>query len=124
MREGDAALDFYAVEEHELKPQDHALIPTGISIAIPQGHAGLIWDRSGIAAKNKIKTMGGVIDSNYRGEIKIILYNLGTESFKIKVGTRIAQMLIQKVEQYPIIEVDNLDETNRGDHGFGSSGLQ
>ena len=124
IQDGDAALDLYSSESISLPSQGHALIPTGIAMAIPKGYAGLIWDRSGLAAKNKLKTMGGVIDSNYRGEIKIIVYNLSTEDFNIEAGMRIAQMLIQKVEQPITLEVEELEETNRGNQGFGSTGLK
>ncbi|MEK7144060.1 MAG: dUTP diphosphatase, partial [Patescibacteria group bacterium] len=84
---------------------------------------GLVWDKSGLALNNGIKTMAGVIDSGYRGEIKIVLINLGDEDFEIKKGQKIAQMLVQKVERPEIELVDELNATERGGNGFGSTGL-
>ena len=124
LRPGDAAMDLYANEAKILQPNQRELISTGIAMAIPEGYAGLIWDRSGMAAKSGIKSMGGVIDSNYRGEIKVVLHNLSTQPFTIEKGMRIAQMLIQKVEQKQILEVEELDDTIRGEKGFGSTGTK
>ncbi len=121
---GDAAMDLYANEAKILQPNQRELISTGIAMAIPQGSVGLIWDRSGMAANHGIKSMGGVIDSNYRGEIKVVLHNLSGQPFAIEKGTRIAQMLIQPVEQKQILEVEELDDTIRGEKGFGSSGTK
>ena len=123
IRDGDAAMDLYSNEDVVLEPGQRLAVKTGIALAIPEGHAGLIWDRSGLAARNGITTMGGVIDSNYRGEIGIILQNHSSEPLQVEKGMRIAQMLIQKVEQRELVEVESLDETHRGDAGFGSSGL-
>ncbi len=120
----EAGLDLYSNEETILQPNERKLISTGIAMAIPEGYAGLIWDRSGMAAKNGLKTMGGVIDSTYRGEIKVIIHNLSSQPFKVEKGIRIAQMLIQKVEQKNIIEVQELDETERGSGSFGSTGVK
>ncbi len=124
IRLGDAGMDLYSNEEIILLPKERTLISTGISMAIPIGHVGLIWDRSGLAAKNGLTTLGGVIDETYRGEIKVVIYNSSNTSFTIERGTRIAQMLIQQVDQKKIIEVEELDETIRGDGSFGSSGLR
>lgn len=122
-RQGDAGLDLHAVENVIIPPQERKLIATGIAMAIPSGYAGLIWDRSGMAAKHGITTLGGVIDSNYRGEWKVILHNLSTEPFTVEKGMRIAQLLIQPVQKKEIVEVEELDEdTERGTEGFGSSG--
>src|SRR3989344_991251 len=121
---GDAGMDFFANEEVIIKPNQRKLVNTGISMAIPLGYVGLIWDKSGIASKHGIKTMAGVIDSSYRGEIKILLHNLSAEEFKIEKGTKIAQMLIQPVEQKAIVEVESLDDTKRGTGGFGSTGIR
>lgn len=122
-REHDAAFDIRAAQEHILKPLEHTMVRTGLKMAIPQGHVGLIWDRSGLATKNAITTMAGVIDAGYRGEICVVMINLGKENFKIEKGMRVAQMLIQPVLHVPIEETDTLDETTRGDGGFGSTGL-
>ncbi|MEA2098459.1 MAG: dUTP diphosphatase [Patescibacteria group bacterium] len=121
---GDAGIDFYSFEDdYILKPGEHKKFVTGIKIEIPEGYVGLVWDKSGLALKHCIKTMGGVIDSTYRGEIAIILINLGLKDYKVEKNTKIAQMLFQKVETAEIEEVDDLDNTQRGDGGFGSSGI-
>ena len=123
MRSGDAALDLYSIETKIIPPNQRVLIATGIAMAIPKGYAGLIWDKSGMAANHGIKSMGGVIDSNYRGEIKIILHNLSEVPFTVEKNTRIAQMLIQPVEEREVIEVAEFEEeTPRGKEGFGSTG--
>jgi dUTP pyrophosphatase len=123
-REGDAALDIRSSEDYILKIGERKAVKTGIAVEIPLGYAGLIWDRSGLAAKHGIKTMGGVIDANYRGEILVVLKNLGEEDFKIEKGMRIAQMLIQKVENMEVQEAEELSDTNRGEAGFNSSGYK
>jgi len=119
---GDAGMDLFSLGDFSIKPGERLACPTGISIAIPKVYAGLIWDKSGIASKSGIKTMAGVIDSGYRGEIKIVLINLSPDVYNIKKGDKIAQMLIQKVENPEIIEMEELDETIRGEGGFGSTG--
>jgi dUTP pyrophosphatase len=119
----DAGMDLFSNENLVLQPSELIICSTGISLAIPQGYVGLIWDKSGLASKNEIKTMGGVVDSSYRGEIGVILKNLSTREYKIKIGDKIAQMLIQKVSSPELIEVDNLDKTERGEGGFGSTGI-
>ena len=124
LRPGDAAMDLYSCENKIIQPNQRELISTGIAMAIPREHVGLIWDRSGMAANHGIKSMGGVIDSNYRGEIKVILHNLTNQAFTIEKGMRIAQMLIQEVTQNQIIEVEELDDTVRGEKAFGSTGLK
>ena len=109
-----------------LQPFQRSLIPCGISVAIPQGYAGFIVPRSGLAAKHGISIVNapGLIDSNYRGEIKAILVNLDPEeSFEIKRGDRIAQLVIMETPLVKLMEVDELDSTNRGASGFGSSGV-
>jgi len=121
---GDAGMDFFSVEDLILKPNKLAACATGIAMAIPEGFVGLIWDKSGIALKKEIKTMGGVIDSSYRGEVKIILKNLSSQNYEIKKGDKIAQMLIQKFESPDLEEVNDLDETERGEGGFGSTGIR
>jgi len=120
----DAGLDLRARETKVIEPGKHEVVKTGLKVAIPTGHVGLIWDRSGLAAKHFITTMGGVLDSGYRGEIMIIMANLGSEAFIVEKGMRIAQLLIQPVIQMPIEEVEDFEETQRGTGGFGSSGLK
>lgn len=120
---GDAGMDLYSVADIVIKPGQRVSCPTGIAMKIPEGHAALIWDKSGPSHKFGIKTLGGVIDSNYTGEWLIGLVNLGQDDYAIEVGQKIAQVLIQKVEYPEIEEVEQLEQTNRGDGGFGSTGL-
>ncbi|MBT4516916.1 MAG: dUTP diphosphatase [Candidatus Komeilibacteria bacterium] len=122
MKEGDAAMDFYSYKDYEIKPGARIIVETGVAIAIPRGYWGNVRDRGGLPAKHGIHTMGGVFDSNYRGEVQIILINLGSEIYNIKVGDRICQMIIEKHEDLEVEEVDELDETNRGEGRFASSG--
>lgn len=119
----DAALDLRSAADAVLKPGERKVIPTGLKMAIPENHVGLIWDRSGLAAKNGLHCLAGVIDAGYRGEIGVVLLNTGSDEFKIEKNMRIAQILIQPVVQAKISEVNELDETHRGSTGFGSSGL-
>lgn len=123
-REGDAAMDLYSCEDVLLKSGEQLIVKTGIKMAIPKDHVGLIWDRSGLAAKSHLHTMAGVIDSNYRGEIGIVLRNLGKNDFNVTKGTRIAQMVIQPILSPHIEETKELDETVRGEAGFGSTGMK
>ncbi|MBI1968460.1 dUTP diphosphatase [Candidatus Woesearchaeota archaeon] len=120
----DAGMDLYSDETINIQPGERKLIPTGIAMAIPSGYVGLIWDRSGLAAKHGIKSMGGVIDANYRGEIKVILHNLSDTPFTVEKGMRIAQLLIQPIEKKKIVEVEELDATERAEQGFGSTGTR
>lgn len=119
--ENDAGYDLYANDYYSIAPYAHALISTGIKLAIPEGYVGLIWDKSGIAFEG-IKTMGGVIDSNYRGEIKIILKNLSEEIYNIVPGQKIAQILIQAIANIAISEENIAGDTERQANGFGSTG--
>ncbi len=121
--EHDAAMDLRAAHEEILAAGEKKIVKTGIKIAIPTGHAGLIWDRSGLAAKNSIHTLAGVIDAGYRGEVGVVMINLGGEEFKVDKGMRIAQMLIHPIINVKVTEVDELDETERGEGGFGSTGV-
>ncbi|MCX6765549.1 MAG: dUTP diphosphatase [Candidatus Moranbacteria bacterium] len=120
---GDAGMDLYSLENVNIKPGERVSCRTGIAIQIPGGYAGLIWDKSGIAWNGGIKTVAGVIDSGYRGEVGIVLVNLGHKDYKINKGDKIAQMLIQKVEDPEIIEAENLEESARGNGRFGSTGV-
>ena len=119
---GDAGMDLYCVETFELAPDEIKSVPTGVAVEIPEGHAGLIWDKSGLSQKGGIKSLGGVVDSGYRGEIKVGLINLSKKPFHFEKGHKIAQMLIQKVEHVKIKEVTELSDTRRGKKGFGSTG--
>lgn len=120
---GDAGMDLYSVAELTLKPGERVSVPTGVAMALPEGYVALVWDKSGVSHKFGVKVLGGVIDSGYRGEYLVGLVNLGQESFEIKVGQKIAQLLIQKVEHPEVEEVAELDETSRGDGRFGSTGV-
>jgi dUTP pyrophosphatase len=125
---GSAGMDLRAaVPEHEplvLKPGARLLAPTGLAMAIPQGYEVQVRPRSGLAAKAGVTCLNtpGTIDSDYRGEVKVILINLGAEDFVIRRGDRIAQMVVAPVAQAGWVEVDDLDETARGAGGFGSTG--
>lgn len=120
---GDAGLDLYSVADTVIAAGEAKMVSTGISMAIPEGHVGLIWSRSGLAAKNSVISIGGVIDSGYRGEIIVILKNLGNEDFVIMKHMKIAQMLIQPVGRAEIVESEMLTETIRSNGGLGSTGL-
>lgn len=120
--EGDAGIDLRSAINYILKAGESYTVPTGTKMAIPNGHVGLIWDKSGHAAKNVIHVLAGVVDSGYRGEIKIVLKNLGTNEFEIKKDMKIAQILIQPVARANLIEKESLEDTTRGEGGFGSTG--
>ena len=120
--ENDAGLDIRSSENITIPSGETAIVRTGIKMRIPNGYVGLIWDKSGHAAKSSITTMAGVIDSGYRGEIKIVLKNLGKENFEIIKNMKIAQILIQKIENASIRMVESLDTTSRHEGGFGSTG--
>lgn len=126
MTKGAAGMDLYAnvSEDTLIKPGDIQLIPTGIKISIPEGYEAQIRPRSGLALKYGITMVNapGTIDSDYRGEINVILINFGKEGFLVKRGERIAQMVINKVEIIEFTETDSLDETQRGEGGFGHTG--
>lgn len=123
---GDAGCDLYSAEDVLLEPGERALVPSGIAVSIPRGYAGFVQPRSGLAAKHGISLVNtpGLIDSAYRGEIKVIMINLDPrEAFQIKRGDKIAQFVVQKVEEVRFEVVDELDETVRGADGFGSTGI-
>ncbi len=117
-----AGADLHAAEDLTLAPGERRLVPTGLRVAIPPGHAGLVWPRSGIAVRDGIDTMAGVIDSDYRGEVQVLLINHGREPFRIRRGDRIAQLLVQRVEPAEFAPADGLPESARGEGGFGSTG--
>ena len=123
--EGDAGYDLYASEAALLGPGERASVGTGIAVAIPEGCAGLVLPRSGLARKHGIGLANapGLIDSGYRGEVRVLLLNADrSEQFEVSVGDRIAQLLLVRFESGPVEEVDSLDETARGEGGFGSTG--
>ena len=124
-----AGADLYAITHNdtnmvEILPRETAFIGTGIAMEIPEGYVGLIYARSGLACKQGLAPANkvGVIDSDYRGEIMVALYNQSNETKVITSGDRIAQIIIQPVMQFDFIEVDKLNESERGDSGFGSTG--
>lgn len=119
---GDAGLDLYALEEARLLPGERRSVPTGVAMEIPDGCAGLIWDRGSMSHTHGLTNIGGVIDSGYRGEIHVGLVNLSDKPFVIEKGHKVAQMLIQKIESPELVEADALSEAPRGKKGFGSSG--
>ena len=123
--DGDAGLDLYAAADVTLAPFERALVPTGIAVAIPEGHAGFVLPRSGLAARSGLSLVNspGLIDSHYRGEIKVIAINLDASTpIEIRRGDRIAQLVIQPVARVEVKEADSLDTTARGEGGFGSTG--
>jgi len=124
---GDAGCDLLSAEDITINPGGgRALVPTGLALAIPEGYAGFVQPRSGLAVKNGVTVLNtpGLIDSGYRGELKILLINTDpSEPFDIVRGERIAQLVIQKVEQVEFDEVDSLPSSERGEGGFGSTGL-
>jgi dUTP pyrophosphatase len=122
---GDAGLDLYALEEATLAPGERASIGTGIAVEIPDGHAGLVLPRSGLAARHGIALVNapGLIDSGYRGELRVLLLNTDRdEPFTVVRGERIAQLVLVRTETPDVIEVDELATSERGAGGFGSSG--
>lgn len=123
-REGDAAIDLQTTVGFSLTPGQRQAVPTGLAVAVPPGHAGLVVPRSGHAIRSGIGVVNGpgLIDSGYRGEIKVILVNHGSEPVSFEAGERIAQLMIVPVPMVEWVEVSELDETQRGSGGFGSTG--
>jgi dUTP pyrophosphatase len=121
---GDAGFDLTACERHELGPGERATVPTGLAVAIPEGHGGFVLPRSGLAARNGITIVNapGLIDSGYRGEVQIVLLNTDqTTPFVVEPGMRIAQLVVLTVPQVELVELEELPESERGARGFGSS---
>lgn len=121
----DAGFDLCAAEDRELAPGERASVGTGIAVAIPEGQAGLVLPRSGLAVRHGISLVNapGLIDSGYRGELRVLLLNTDrTESFSVGVGDRIAQLVIVRHESLELVEVQQLGQTLRGAGGFGSTG--
>lgn len=123
-REGDAGLDLHAAKETIILANQRVNIGTGIGLEIPANHVGLIWDRSGLAVHKGLHVIAGVVDSNYRGEICVTLFNSSSEKYRVEADERIGQLLIQSVAQVRLKEVNNLSDSVRGKKGFGSSGKQ
>ena len=119
---GAAGADLYANEAVTLGPGERHAVATGLRVEIPPGHAGLVWPRSGLAVRHGIDTLAGVIDSDYRGEILVVLVNHGAETVRIAAGDRIAQLVLQKVERAVFTSASELAGSMRGEGGFGSTG--
>jgi dUTP pyrophosphatase len=120
--EGAAGADLHAAEDVTLAAGARAAVATGLHLEIPVGHVGLIWPRSGLAVRHGLDTLAGVIDSDYRGEVRVVLVNHGPETVRLARGDRIAQLLVQRVERGAFMRVDSLVESERGQGGFGSTG--
>lgn len=119
---GDAAFDLLASESITFKPGERVQVKTGLKMEIPEGYVGFIWDKSGLSHKGGLKTLGGVIDSSYRGEVMVGMINLSDAPYAFEKGNKVAQMCIQKKEEVTIVEAETLSETTRGEGGFGSTG--
>jgi dUTP pyrophosphatase len=123
--EGDAGLDLAACDRVEIAPGERALVGTGLAVAIPEGHAGFVQPRSGLAANHGITVLNtpGLIDSGYRGEVRVILHNAdGAATFVVEPGMRIAQLVVVPLAEISPVEVEKLPQTERGARGTGSSG--
>jgi dUTP pyrophosphatase len=119
---GAAGADLRASEAVEIPPGGRVAVPTAVRLQIPPGHVGLVWPRSGLAVRHGIDTLAGVIDSDYRGEVRVVLVNHGEETFRVAPGDRIAQLLLQQVERAAFAPVSSIEDTDRGAGGFGSTG--
>jgi dUTP pyrophosphatase len=120
--DGAAGADLRAREAVLLPSGGRAAVATGLIVEIPPGHVGLVWPRSGLAVRHGIDTLAGVIDSDYRGEVRVVLVNHGPEAFQVQPGDRVAQLLLQRVERATFHRAEALQETARGAGGFGSTG--
>ena len=123
--DGDAGLDLVSVEAVTLAPGERCAVATGWAMAVPDGWVGLVHPRSGLALRHGLTVANapGTIDAGYRGELKVILVNLGAEPVQVEPGDRVAQLLLQEVGRAAVVEVDELDGTARGAGGFGSTGV-
>ncbi len=119
---GDAGMDIFASEKVILRSGKHIVIPTGIAMEIPEGYAGLVWDKSGLAISHGLTIIAGVIDAGYRGEIFVAMTNISDKAYTLEKGDKVAQILIQKIESPIILQVDELTDSSRGEGGFGSTG--
>jgi dUTP pyrophosphatase len=122
---GDAGADLHSAIELTLEPGERALVPTGVALALPEGYVGLVHPRSGLAARHGITIVNapGTVDAGYRGEVLVNLVNLDPrEPFTVRRGDRIAQLVVQRVERVAFVEVDSLEDSQRGDTGHGASG--
>lgn len=120
--ESAAGMDLYSTQTIIIHPGERVSVPTGIAIELPHGYVSLIWDKSGLSHKFGLKTLGGVLDADYRGEYFVGIINLSEVDYVLEKGHKVAQFLIQKVEHPTIEIVDELSDSDRGAGGFGSSG--
>ena len=120
---GDAGFDLAACEHHEVAPGERAVIPTGLAVEIPDGYGGFVLPRAGLAARHGITILNapGLIDSGYRGEVKVVFHNTARETFVVEPGMRIAQLVVLPVPGVALVEQDELAASERGERGFGSS---
>ncbi len=118
----DAAMDLCSRERFVIPPGEKVIVPTGIAVEIPEGYAGLVWDKGSLGVKYGLKTLGGVVDAGYRGEIAVGIINLSKEEYILEKNHKVAQMIIQKIEQPEIEIVSELSESTRGEGRFGSTG--
>ena len=122
--DSDAGWDLYSTQDVEILPGHRQIIPIGIALVIPEGYVGLIWARSGLSVKNGCDVLAGVIDAGYRGEIKVCLQNCDSiNPIVLNKGSKVAQILFQEVPKFILEQVEELEDTSRGQSGFGSSGL-
>jgi dUTP pyrophosphatase len=122
--DGSAGYDIYSSEKTDIFPKGKGMIKTDIAIQVPKGHYGRVAPRSSLAWKDFVDVGAGVIDEDYRGEVKVVLYNHGESLFHVKMGDRIAQLIIEKISYPEVKEVETLEETERGSGGFGSTGKE
>lgn len=124
-RAGDVAFDLYSAADVDLAPGEHSAVPTGIAVEIPEGYEGQVRPRSGLAVEHGVTVLNtpGTIDSGYRGEVKTVMINLGSEPFHIDKGMRISQLAIRPVPDVNLVESKDLSGTERGARGFGSTGV-
>ncbi len=118
---GDAGLDIFSSVDCVLEAGEVKPVPTGIRMAVPDGYVGLVWDKSGISLRG-VHRLAGVIDSGYRGEVRVVMVNLGNEAFVIEKGMKIAQLLVQPATEVKVVEAEELETSSRGEEGFGSTG--
>ena len=117
-----AGLDIFSIEDVAIEPKQRALVRTGLAVAIPEGHYGRIAPRSGLATKNGLDVLAGVIDSDYRGEMRCLLFNSGDEVIQLPAQSKICQLIIEKIITPIAVWVDDISDTDRGSGGFGSTG--
>jgi dUTP pyrophosphatase len=120
---GDVGMDLFSLEDHIIKPKEVVRVATGIAFELPDVYAGRIWDKGGVSGRG-LKTVGGVFDSNYRGDLTVQVVNLVENDYIIKKGDKVAQILIQKIETPTLVEVEELSDSNRGSSRFGSTGIK